>query len=693
MSAGDWQGANDAYLAAALHWLRLRLARQARAQQPPVAEPEAPAPAEPAQPRERARRWPGRPQAAPAGPEGPLRAELPPPQAAAGEAEVAEAEAAMLAAEHSDAQPALLRLGELLELSTFERHMLLLCAAMELDPSMPARCAEANGNPRMAYPTFALGLRALPDPAWEVLSPHRGLRRWRLVEINQPPGQPFMTSPVRADERVVSFLKGLNYLDDRLEPLLEPLDAEEGLPPSQLAAVEEAQRRGPGALVQLLGPDASSKRLVAAEVAARAGLVLFRLPAEALPGQPDDLETLARLWSRESVLLGAALYLDAHELDGPARTATLTRFLARGTGMLLLGVREPWPLAERPVISVDVRRPTRAEQRQAWARALGPAAGRVPDELAGQFSLDLPMIRELAAGAHGQHPHALWDACRAGTRPRVEALAQRLEPKAAWADIVLPGTELALLHRIADQVAQRGTVYEDWGFEARTSRGLGISALFAGPSGTGKTMAAEVLAGALRLDLYRIDLSAVVSKYIGETEKNLRRLFDAAEDGGALLFFDEADALFGKRSEVKDSHDRYANIEVDYLLQRMEAYRGLAVLATNRRGALDAAFLRRLRFVVTFPEPGLAERRAIWERVFPDATPTAGLDLDRLAKLPANGGKIHNIALNAAFAAAHAGEPVTMPLLLDAARAEFRKLELPVPDRDLAWPTPEPAHP
>src|SRR4029453_12770640 len=170
-------------------------------------------------------------------------------------------------------------------------------------------------------------------------------------------------------------------------------------------------------------------------------------------------------------------------------------------------------------------------------------------------------------------------------------------------------------------------------------------------------------------------------------------LFDAAEDGGALLFFDEADALFGKRSEVKDSHDRYANIEVDYLLQRMEAYRGLAVLATNRRGALDAAFLRRLRFVVTFPEPGLAERRAIWERVFPDATPTAGLDLDRLAKLPANGGKIHNIALNAAFAAAHAGAPVTMPLLLDAARAEFRKLELPVPDRDLAWPTPEPAHP
>jgi SpoVK/Ycf46/Vps4 family AAA+-type ATPase len=198
-------------------------------------------------------------------------------------------------------------------------------------------------------------------------------------------------------------------------------------------------------------------------------------------------------------------------------------------------------------------------------------------------------------------------------------------------------------------------------------------------------MAAEVMANHLRLNLYRIDLSAVVSKYIGETEKNLRRLFDAAEDGGAILFFDEADALFGKRSEVKDSHDRYANIEINYLLQRMEAYRGLAILATNMKSALDHAFMRRLRFIVNFPFPGVDLRRAIWERVFPPETPLKGLDYERLARLNLTGGSIHNIALNAAFLAAQAGTSVTMPLLFDAARFELRKLGRPVNERDLRW--------
>jgi SpoVK/Ycf46/Vps4 family AAA+-type ATPase len=188
-------------------------------------------------------------------------------------------------------------------------------------------------------------------------------------------------------------------------------------------------------------------------------------------------------------------------------------------------------------------------------------------------------------------------------------------------------------------------------------------------------MAAEVLARELRLDLYRIDLSQVVSKYIGETEKNLRRVFDAAEGGGAILLFDEADALFGKRSEVKDSHDRYANIEVSYLLQRMEAYRGLAILTTNVKNALDPAFLRRLRFVVSFPFPDAAQREEIWRRVFPSRTPTEGLEAARLARLNVAGGNIRNIALQAAFLAAGAGEPVRMPHVLCAARGEYAKLE------------------
>ncbi|MCY7358504.1 MAG: ATP-binding protein, partial [Rudanella sp.] len=250
-----------------------------------------------------------------------------------------------------------------------------------------------------------------------------------------------------------------------------------------------------------------------------------------------------------------------------------------------------------------------------------------------------------------------------------------IEPIATWNDIVLPDEQEQTLREVVMQVKHRNRVYSDWGFGATGSRGLGISVLFAGESGTGKTMAAEVLANALNLDLYRIDLSQVVNKYIGETEKNLRRIFDAAESGGAILLFDEADALFGKRSDVKDSHDRYSNIEVSYLLQRMEAYRGLAILTTNMRAALDKAFTRRLRFVVSFPYPDAAQRAEIWRRVFPADMPKETLNYDKLARLSIPGGNIRNIALNAAFIAANNGQVVRMAHIAQAARSEYTKLE------------------
>jgi len=608
--------------------------------------------------------------------------------------QLAAAEAAMMAAENSSPPPELVRLGQLLGLSPFERHILLLCAAMELDPQMGTLCAEAQNDPGLSYPTFALALSALPEPAWDALSPHGGLRWWRLIEVSQPPGQPLVTSGLRADERIVNYLKSLNELDERLEPLLTPLQTAPGeLSASQQVPVRTAMdlwgrvaSRGTPPVLQLLGPDSLSKQLVAAEVASRMDVRLYRMPAEGLPGQAGDLETVARLWSREQMLLGAALYLDAEEVNGEAEQSLVTRFLTRTGGVLFLATREPWHRLGAQVFPVDVARPVRVEQRAAWTAALGPAAGDAPEALAAQFDLNVPTIGDIARGVaavpESELAGRIWDACLASTRPRLDALAQRMEPKATWDQLVLPDAELALLHQIAHQVAQRSTVYESWGFADRMSRGFGISALFTGPSGTGKTMAAEVIANDLRLSLYRIDLSAVVSKYIGETEKNLRRLFDAAEEGAALLFFDECDALFGKRSEVKDSHDRYANIEINYLLQRMESYRGLAILATNMRSALDQAFLRRLRFLVTFPFPGPAERRAIWERVFPERTPADPLDLDRLAGFAATGGMIHSIALNAAFAAAHRGSPVTMRIVLDTARSEFRKFDLPVRDRD-----------
>jgi SpoVK/Ycf46/Vps4 family AAA+-type ATPase len=280
----------------------------------------------------------------------------------------------------------------------------------------------------------------------------------------------------------------------------------------------------------------------------------------------------------------------------------------------------------------------------------------------------------------GQQAQTLWQDCTEGARPALDELALRIEPAAGWSELVLPEAQIAALHQLAAQVRQRLRVHGDWGFAAQGSRGLGISALFHGESGVGKTMACEVLARELALDLYRIDLSGVVSKYIGETEKNLRRVFDAAEDCGAILLFDEADALFGKRSEVKDSHDRYANIEVSYLLQRMEAYRGLAVLTSNLRASLDPAFIRRLRFVVHFPFPDLAQREAIWRRAFPAATPCTGLDYAKLARLSMAGGHIRNIAINAAFLAAAEDQAVAMRHIAQAAHHEAAKHERPLPD-------------
>ena len=261
-----------------------------------------------------------------------------------------------------------------------------------------------------------------------------------------------------------------------------------------------------------------------------------------------------------------------------------------------------------------------------------------------------------------------------------------IDARAGWDDLVLPdGAAARCCASSASQVRHRTTVYERWGFGATSARGLGIAALFAGASGTGKTMAAEVLANELRLDLYRIDLSQVVSKYIGETEKNLRRVFDAAEDGGAVLLFDEADALFGKRSEVKDSHDRYANIEVGYLLQRMEAYRGLAILTTNMKDALDPAFLRRLRFVgrsSRSPTRGSAPRSG-GESSRPHARPRASMP-SGWPGCNVAGGNIRNIALNAAFLAADGGTPIEMSHVLRAARTEYAKLERTLTDAEVA---------
>jgi hypothetical protein len=529
------------------------------------------------------------------------------------------------------------------------------------------------------------------------------LRRWRLVEIGH--GTALTDSPLRIDERVLHYLAGVQHLDERLAALVTQLAPPGELPASHDAVVTELLRSwadplGTGwSLIQLCGPDAEASRGVAAAACARSGLALHGLPADAIPAALAEQETLRRLWERESLLGGSALLVDAAASDAAdrAQLASLGRFLDRVGGPVLLATEEPLRTLQRPALLLDVQRPTAAEQHALWTEALGPLAARVNGQLevvVAQFDLSAAAIRTAAAqvgGDRGAEPaerlgERIWNACRRQARPRLDDLAQRIPPAAGWRDLVLPESCMLVLHEVVAHVRQRTRVYDTWGFSRKGARGLGITALFSGGSGTGKTMAAEVLANELRLDLYRIDLSAVVSKYIGETEKNLRRVFDAAEQGAAILFFDEADALFGKRSEVRDSHDRYANIEVSYLLQRMEAYRGLAILATNLKSGLDTAFLRRIRFVVQFPFPDASQRAEIWRHIFPADTPVVDLDTEQLARLNVAGGSIRNIAVNAAFLAAEAGEPVRMAHLLRAARGEYAKLEKPLTAAELGKP-------
>jgi hypothetical protein len=616
-------------------------------------------------------------------------------------AELARVRALLLA--HADGTPApteeppgaaaLEALSRSFALSPFERDIVVLCAGMELDGSFAAACAAAHGDPQRAYPTFGLALAALPGAHWSALAPTSPLRAWRLVEL--APGNLITAAWLRIDESVLHFLAGIFTIDERIEGLVEPVALTPELPPSQDAVAARlatlwATADTPRPLVHVAGRDPTGRRAVAGAAAARLGLALCVLRAADVPGPPADREGFARLWARQAVLGRSALLIESDDADGDDAARLAVSLARRIPSPIALAGREA-PSPARGAVRLEVGLPTAIEQEELWQRTLDPAElNGTLDRIVAHF--DLAPAEIAAAGFEARALEeggvvlgdALWEACRAQARPRLDDLAERIEPAAGWDDLVLPQAERRTLRELVLHVRHRLLVHERWGFADKSRRGLGISALFAGPSGTGKTMAAEVLARELHLDLYRIDLSAVVSKYIGETEKNLRRVFDAAEHGGAILLFDEADALFGRRSEVKDSHDRYANIEVGYLLQRMEAYRGLAILTTNMKAALDPAFLRRLRFVVQFTRPDLAARREIWRRVFPERTPTSGLEIDALARLDVTGGAIRNIALRAAFLAAEAGAPVGMTQLAEAARSECAKLERGVAEAELA---------
>jgi hypothetical protein len=586
-------------------------------------------------------------------------------------------------------------------LSSFERRIVVLCAAPELDGKFGEVLAAAYEDPALAHPTFGLALAAFPEAHWSALAPWSPLRHWRLVELGRGS---LTTAPLHIDEWLLHGLTGAGGMDQRLTPIVRPLVEVHSLPASAERAADAlaaAWLDGAQDMPVLAGAaGVALRRAVFAAACAHLGWQGYVLSAVDLPGSAAERDELVRLWSRQAMLDRAALLIEGESDDETWAHGVVERFAARLVTPAALAAIGAARTRQLPQLTIDVGKPTHAEQRDLWVTALGwaPAGSEAPgqqlDRLVTQFDLDPATIagvarrvigeREADSGPARPTGPQIWKACRTVARGGLDDLAQRLESTATFEDLVLPDAQSELLGDLLSQARHRVKVYDEWQMAGPSRRGLGISALFAGPSGTGKTLAAEVLANAMDLDLYRIDLSQVVSKYIGETEKNLRRVFDAASDSGAVLLFDEADAMFGKRSEVRDSHDRYANVEISYLLQAMESYRGLAVLTTNMRNALDSAFLRRLRFVVTFPFPGPAERARIWTRAFPPATPTGDLNVVKLAQLSVAGGSIRAIALHAAFAAAEAGRPVGMAEVLKAAVAEYAKLERPLTDTEIA---------
>lgn len=594
------------------------------------------------------------------------------------------------------------------QLSPFERAILLLCVGMELDATFPLLCAEAQGDVQKSCPTFALALATFTSKHWSAIAPHQPLRHWQLIEVG--PGATLTLSPLRIDERILHYLLGEPLLDRRLLGMVRPVadnahfaelfQASHQAIADQLAAhLRPAPRSSSG--IQLCGQETLTKWAIAAHTCTQLGQTLYRMSAHALPTTIADLNHWMILWEREARLTQSILLIDDDDLSAThgAKAEAIAQLLDQMHVPWILAIPERCHLPHCSMMTLTVPDLTIEEQRQLWQQLLETVChptrlswnGQI-DQLVSQFNLNWSAIQSACLNAQSQLQHqlgdrpidtatlqqTLWNICRHQARPRLDDLAQSIPTTAHWDDLVLPESQKAILHEIEVHIRHRATVYHRWGFATKGARGLGISALFFGASGTGKTMAAEVLATALQLDLYRIDLSAVVSKYIGETEKNLRRIFDAAETGGAILLFDEADVILGKRSEVKDSHDRHANIEVSYLLQRMEAYQGLAILTTNLKDALDQAFMRRIRFIVRFPFPDAEQRREIWRRVFPQEIPMA-LDMTqavkKLAQLNVAGGNIRCIALNAAFRAAQLNQPIAMEHLLHATRNEYMKLE------------------
>ena len=571
--------------------------------------------------------------------------------------------------------------------------------------------AYANDDITKKQPTLGLALDILSDDRRESLTlrplfyDDAPLSRYRLMTLVDDRGSgssPFLGRYLELDSHLAEVLLGYAGLDPTLYDIAElipPLEDD----PRRGQELARALLRRPDARVYLGGRWHAEKQAAAAAACSLARLNMLTIHTPALP-QDAKLARLLRLLLRDARLLQAALYFSDWDgrRDGDSEATSL------GAALRPLLGDHPLPvffsgrsstLETRPTtlhLHLELPPPIYADRKRQWDEAEGGSCAHADTgHLAATFRFGareigaaVRMARTLADW-HGADAISLEDlkvAARLQSQPRLSTLAQKIETRFTWDDIVLPPDRLAQLREISAQVLFQHVVYDEWGFASKTSLGRGVNTLFAGQSGTGKTMAGEIIAHELGLELYKIDLSGLVSKYIGETEKNLSRVFDEASDSNAILFFDEADAVFGKRTEVRDSHDRYANIEVSYLLQKMEEYDGIVVLASNLRSNIDEAFLRRMKAIVEFPFPEEEDRLRIWQRTFSASAPMAdNVDLPFMARqFRIAGGNIKNIILLAAFLAAERGESIGMSHLIRATKREYQKLGRLITESDFA---------
>jgi hypothetical protein len=587
------------------------------------------------------------------------------------------------APDEADAPDRLAVLARAAGLTPLDQALLLVALAPDVDSRFEQFYGYLNDDVTRRRPSVGLALRlcGLPEaaPVGRLrLAAGAPLIDLALLRVDSPE-RPLLSRGLWVPDRVGNWLLGADAPEPALVGLAEPVSAVGPEPPGAARLARAGAR-----LAYLRERPGGSALDLAVAALDRGGRGALAVDLPRLAADPQAAE-LATMLVREALLTGAGLVVGPVRGDEP--WAIWARLTAGGVPVLAYGT-QPWDPAWTALAPVQVEvAPLTADERAAvWRSALpdGLAGGLDPAAATAQFVLGAPAIRRAAAVAvqlAAAEGEPVGEAhLRAGARTQnaagLERLARRIVPEVGWDDLVLPPATLSLLRELAGRARHRDRVLRQWRMRPGGGRGHGVTALFAGDSGTGKTMSAEVVAGSLWLDLYTVNLATVVDKYVGETEKNLERIFAEAAGVNGVLLFDEADAIFGKRSEVRDAHDRYANIESAYLLQRMETFDGLAVLATNLRANLDEAFTRRLDVVVDFPMPDEAARRALWDRCLGDRVPRApDVDLDFLAgAFELAGGHIRSAAITAGYLAAGAGRPVGMAELIGAVGREYRKL-------------------